>query len=140
MIFNLFGKSKVLIIYSSYYENITNSLLTSAVDELRGVSVKKLKVPGVLEIPSALSMSLSKNYDGYVVLGCVIRGETSHYDIVAIESARAILQLSIDHKLAIGNGILTVESEDQALSRVSKGGDAAKAALRMIELRKQLDV
>ena len=140
MKFNIFRKRKVLIIYSSYYAHITSSLLSTADDALTSVFVEKLEVPGVLEIPLALSMSLSKKYDGYVVLGCVIRGETSHYDIVATESARAILQLSIDHKLAIGNGILTVNSEAQALSRVSKGGDAARAALRMIELRKQLDV
>ena len=107
------------------------------------------KWPGVLEIPAALSMSLNvqksggKRYDGFIVLGCVIRGETTHYDIVANESARALMDLSVDEQLALGNGIQTVENEEQALARadknrLNKGGHAAQAALQMIKLRNQL--
>lgn len=82
-------------------------------------------------------------YDGYVLLGCVIRGETSHYDIVAVESARAVMSLAAQHELAVGNGILTVENADQArvradISKKDKGGDAARAALAMIALRRCL--
>lgn len=102
-------------------------------------------VPGVLEIPAAISMAEAsgKAYDGYVVVGCVIRGETTHYDIVANESARAIMNLAVEKRLAVGNGIQTVENEAQAWARArvsekNKGGGAAETALAMIELKKQL--
>ena len=86
----------------------------------------------------------SARYDGYIALGCVIRGETTHYDYVCSESARAIMDLAVDQQLAIGNGIITVENEDQAWARASqnkkdKGGFAANAALKMIKIRKELN-
>ena len=113
--------------------------------EEAGATFDHVSVPGVLEIPAAIAMGVksNKNYDGYVALGCVIRGETSHYDIVAIESARAIMNMSVDGPLAVGNGILTVENGDQAWARAkvsdkNKGAGAAKAALAMIELHKNM--
>lgn len=136
----------LLIIDAPYYEHIARELLTGAEAALQeaGATWDHLSVPGVLEIPAALVMAAdgAKAYDGFVTLGCVIRGETTHYDIVAFESARAIMTLTVDRKLALGNGIQTVENEAQALARarpsdLDKGGHAAKAALKMIEIREQ---
>jgi 6,7-dimethyl-8-ribityllumazine synthase len=101
-------------------------------------------VPGALEIPAAIAMASigGRHFDGYVALGCVIRGETSHYDTVCNESARGLMDLSLADGLAIGNGILTVENEDQAWARADaarkdKGGDAARAALAMAALKQE---
>ena len=136
------------IIVSNYYPHISRNLLfgtCSALDEAN-VSYEIINVPGVFEIPAAVSMVHSGlvSYDGYVVLGCVIRGETSHYDIVALESARALMDLSVRHNLALGNGILTVENESQAVARadsagLNKGGEAARAAIRMSEIKLQIE-
>ncbi|ADZ70346.1 6,7-dimethyl-8-ribityllumazine synthase [Polymorphum gilvum] len=143
----------VLIIEARFYADIADALFQGAsrVLEDAGATYERLFVPGVLEIPAALSMVLTAMenegviYDGFVLLGCVIRGETSHYDIVANESARAVMNLVIDADLALGNGILTVENGDQAWARArpdqkDKGGFAAKAALDMIRLRERLGV
>lgn len=134
--------TKVLIIEARYYDHINDYLLQGAQDALKqaGAQGDVLTVPGALEIPAALNMSLDKGYDAFVLLGCVIRGETSHYDIVCNESARGVYDLVLAHKLALGNGILTVENEAQALARAKpdqkdKGGEAAKAALRMLDIR-----
>ena len=142
-----------LIIDSPYYKEISEELLAGAVAALEaaGVSHRRISVPGVLEIPAALSMALvaadedGEEYDGYVVLGCVIRGETSHYDIVANESARAVMTMAVEDVLAIGNGILTVDNADQAWERArrdrkNKGGGAAEAALAMARLKRELGV
>ena len=137
----------LLIVDAQFYADIGDELLKGAFMALEeaGATFDHLSVPGVLEIPAAIAMAVksNKNYDGYVALGCVIRGETSHYDIVAIESARAIMTMSVNGPLAVGNGILTVENRDQAWARakvsdMNKGAGAAKAALAMIELQKQL--
>ena len=135
--------AKILIIYSNYYEDITRELLRGAVVELEDANthIEKIEVPGVLEIPAALAMAVkSGNYDGYVVLGCVIRGETTHYDIVANCSAQAILDLVCKKRLALGNGIQTVENQEQAWARANvsdknKGGGAASTALAMVKIR-----
>ncbi len=135
---------RVLIIEARYYNHINDQLLEGAklaLDE-GGASYDVLTVPGALEIPAALNMSLPRGYDAYVVLGCIIRGETSHYDVVQNESARGVYSLVMIHKLALGNGILTVENEAQALARSgvarkNKGGEAAKAALRMLDIKWQ---
>jgi 6,7-dimethyl-8-ribityllumazine synthase len=105
-----------------------------------GAEYDVLTVPGALEIPSAVSFSLNKGYDAFVVAGCIIRGETSHYDIVCNESARGVYDLVLAYDLPLGNAILTVENEAQALARAktdqkNKGGEAAKAALRMLEIK-----
>ena len=142
----------VLIIDAPYYEQFSTQLMEGALEvlEREGATHDKIDVPGVLEIPAALSMALEAaanggtHYDGFITLGCVIRGETTHYDIVAGESARALMDLSIAECLALGNGIQTVENADQAQARASKhdknkGGGAAQACLDMIKLRQSLN-
>ena len=138
---------KILVIEARYYESISEDLLQGALAKLQaaGAEVVKVNVPGALEIPHIISFAEKANsgYDGYVALGCVIRGETTHYDYVCGESARALMDLAVDHQLAIGNGIITVENEAQAIARSKpdqkdKGGFAASACLRMIQLRDEL--
>lgn len=138
----------ILIIDAPYYTHISKALVEGAEEVLKQqeASWDYLAVPGVLEVPAAISMALEgmsrggTAYDGFVTLGCVIRGETTHYDIVAFESARAIMDLTIAECLALGNGIQTVENEAQALARarkdqMNKGGHAASAVLEMIKIR-----
>ncbi len=135
----------LLIITSPYYQNIHEMLVEGAANAIEeaGASANLIAVPGALEIPAAIAMAMrSRHYAGYVALGCVLRGETSHYDIVANESARGLQQLALEHAAAIGNGILTCETMEQAIERAApaqgnKGGDAANAALRMIALAQQ---
>jgi len=138
---------KVLVIEARYYEGISDALLEGALDVLQkaGVEVTKVTVPGALEIPHVISYAhaAKSGYNGYVALGCVIRGETTHYDYVCEESARALMDLAVDYQLAIGNGIITVENEAQAWARAKKdekdkGGFAANAVLKMIKIRKEL--
>ena len=136
----------ILIIDSPYYEALADALLDGAVAALSeaGATHERLSVPGVLEIPAALEMAVaSGRFDAFVTLGMVIRGETSHYDIVAFESARAIMDQTVRHRLALGNGIQTVENEAQAWARAKrddkdKGGGAARAALAMLAVRERL--
>ncbi len=139
--------TKILIIEARYYEAISDALLEGALEVLQqpGVEITKVNVPGALEIPHVISYAQASDagFDGYVALGCVIRGETTHYDYVCEESARAIMDLAVNHQLAIGNGIITVENEDQAWARAdktkkNKGGFAADAVLKMIKMRKEL--
>ncbi|MCF8474489.1 MAG: 6,7-dimethyl-8-ribityllumazine synthase [Emcibacter sp.] len=140
----------LLIVSSPYYEDITNELLKGAVAALdkAGATYDKIDVPGAFEIPAAIRFAADAteqgrvSYDGYIALGCVIRGETSHYDYVCEESARGLQQLAFKDRLAIGYGILTVENDDQAWARASvdggnKGGYVADTALRMIELKQK---
>ena len=114
--------------------------------EKMGISYERLSVPGALEIPSAISLvsqgNEAKLFAGYIALGCVIRGETSHYDIVCGESARGLSKLALDKNLAIGNGILTVDNWEQAWARASvlkknKGRDAAIACLSLFEIKQR---
>lgn len=141
----------LLIVIARFYEDIADELVAGACEALKeaGATWRLVEVPGVLEIPAAVAMAIDAEedggevFDGYVTLGCVIRGETSHYDIVAVESARALMDLSVEESLAIGNGILTVENADQAWARArrtekNKGAGAANAALAMIRLREEL--
>jgi len=132
----------LLIVEARFYDAIADAALAGASAAIAhaGATHEVLTVPGALEIPAAIAFAdASGQYDGYVALGCVIRGETYHFDIVAGESARAIMALTLDG-LAIGNGILTVENEAQAWARADqrkkdKGGEAAKAALAMIAVK-----
>lgn len=141
----------LLIVEARFYEAIAEALKEGAVSALNtaGATFDVVGVPGVLEIPAAIAIALDATedggvyYDGFVLLGCVIRGETTHYDIVSNESARAIMDLSVSARTAIGNGIQTVENEDQAWARAKqsekdKGGGAARAALAMIDLAKKM--
>jgi 6,7-dimethyl-8-ribityllumazine synthase len=143
--------TKILIVEARFYADISDALLAGATAVLNqeGVEFDRIAVPGALEIPGAIAMANASghaagaNYDGYVALGCVIRGETTHYETVANESARGLMDLTVHQRLAIGNGILTVENEDQAWARVNasrvedKGGNAAKAAIAMVAFRRK---
>ena len=138
------GPLRVLMVEARFYNDILDALAEGAVAALEaaGVETERLAVPGALEIPAAIRLAMAAGYDGYVALGCVIRGETSHYDIVANESARALQTLAIEHELAIGNGILTVENHAQALDRAlpdrkNKGAEAAEACLTMIAIKRR---
>jgi 6,7-dimethyl-8-ribityllumazine synthase len=144
---------KLLIVEARFYDHLADALLegAKAVLEEAGASYDVVTVPGALEIPAAISFALDAaeeggtDYDGFVALGTVIRGETYHFDIVAGQSARALIDLSVEESLAIGNGILTTENEEQAWVRArksegDKGGFAARAALAMIALRAKLGV
>lgn len=144
-------KPHLLIVEARFYDDFADALLdgaTSALNEA-GATYDVITVPGALEIPPAIAMALDAaeqggvNYDGFIALGMVIRGETYHFDIVANESSRALMDLAVSESLAIGNGILTVENDEQAWARVrksdkDKGGFAARAALTMIDLREKL--
>ena len=138
--------ARVLVVEARYYAHINDLLLAGAraALEAAGVSVSHAVVPGALEIPPAIAIAQAAGaFDGYVALGCVIRGETSHYDLVAGESCRGLMELGIRTGAAIGNGILTVENERQALERADpalqdKGGGAAFAALSLMALRRSL--
>ena len=139
--------ARLLIVESRYYDHLSDLLLAGAraAIEEGGHTHETVTVPGALEIPAAIALAADTGrYDGYVALGVVIRGETYHFEIVAGESARGIMALTLEGH-AIGNGILTVEDEAQALARArpeerDKGGEAARAALAMIALRQQLQL
>ncbi len=136
--------ARFLIVEARFYNHLNDMLVSGAraALEAAGHDVEVLTVPGALELPGAISLaSESDRYDGYVAIGVVIRGETYHFEIVAGESARGIMALTMDG-MAIGNGILTVENEEQALVRADprqkdKGGEAAKAALALLELQQR---
>ena len=136
--------AKLLIVEARFYDHLNDLLLQGARGAIEEAvhSHETITVPGALEIPAALSLAAeSGRYDGFVALGVVIRGETYHFEIVANESARGIMALTMDG-LAIGNGILTVEDEAQALTRArpdekNKGGEAAKAALAMMQVQER---
>jgi 6,7-dimethyl-8-ribityllumazine synthase len=139
-------KIRILIVEGRFYSGISDELLRGATNAIEafGAEYEVVAVPGALEIPGVIAMAeegrhrpAGKHFDGYVALGCVIRGETHHFDIVANESARAIMDLTVGKHVCIGNGVLTVEDEDQAWVRArpsegDKGGGAAKACLDMI--------
>ena len=136
--------SRIMIVEARFYDDLADEMVTSAEAVLAeaNAEVRRVQVPGAFEIPAAIAMAetiCSVHYDGYVALGCVIRGETTHYDYVCGESARALQDMAVRDKLAIGYGILTVENFDQAWARAdrsrgNKGADAAKACLTMIDL------
>lgn len=142
---------RLLIVEARFYEDIADELVRGAIQHLEaaGAEYDRVTVPGAFEIPGAISMAHQgalkggAAYDGYVALGCVIRGETSHYDYVCGESARGLMDLAVRDTLAIGYGILTVENGDQAWARArvetgkNKGKDAAEACLAMVSLRHQ---
>jgi 6,7-dimethyl-8-ribityllumazine synthase len=141
----------LLIVEARFYDDMADALLKGATAALDagGATYDVVTVPGALEIPVAISMALDAAedggiaYDGFVALGVVIRGETYHFDIVANESARGLMNLAVAESLALGNGIMTTENDEQAWERVrpdrlDKGGFAAKAALTMIALREKL--
>lgn len=138
---------RVLVVEARFYDDVADELLKGALDVLTafGAEHTVASVPGALEIPAAIAMAEGGGapFDGYVALGCVIRGETHHFEVVANQSARALMDLAVGQSLAIGNGILTVEDEAQAWARAwvfegDKGGGAARACLEMIALKRRL--
>ena len=144
------GKARLLIVEARFHEALADALLAGAQAALddAGATYDVITVPGALEIPGVISMAVDAAdesgtyYDGFVALGVVIRGETYHFEIVANESSRGLMDLSVDG-IAVGNGILTVENEEQAWARArreegDKGGFAARAALTMIAIRERL--
>ena len=139
--------ARFLIVEARYYDGIGEMLLAGAVRALEaaGAGHELISVPGALEIPAAIKLGLKAgSYAGAIALGCVIRGETSHYDIVAGDSARALMDFSVAHRFPIGNGILTVDTDAQAQCRADtskddKGGGAARAVLSLIALKRQFE-
>jgi 6,7-dimethyl-8-ribityllumazine synthase len=143
--------ARILIVEARYYDGIADALLAGATKALKeaGAVFDRVSVPGSLEIPPAIAIALDaaqqrrKPYDGAVALGCVIRGETIHFEIVSHLSARGLMDLSVARKIPIGNGIITVDNETQAWARArvedqDKGGDAVRAALSLIGLKQSL--
>jgi len=125
---------KVLIVSARYYEDFSNSLELVASSLLHGKKIKYkiIKVPGVFEIPVSIAKNIKK-YDGFIALGCVIKGETPHFDFISQATTNAIMKLSIDHKKPIGNGIITSLNGEQALARSkTKGGEAARAVISIL--------
>jgi 6,7-dimethyl-8-ribityllumazine synthase len=143
-------KLRMLIVEARYYEQIADKLLQGATQVLdeAGASYERITVPGALEVPGAIAMAVDAAqkkrapFDGVVALGCVIQGETYHFDIVSNESARGLMDLTLS-QIPVGNGILTVDNEGQAQARVGggkghKGAEAAHAALAMVRLKREL--
>ena len=138
--------ARILIVEARFYDHLNDALLDGARTAIEdaGHSHDTITVPGALEVPAAIALAAETGrYDAFVALGVVIRGETYHFEVVSNESARGIMALSLDG-LAIGNGILTVENEAQALTRArrsekDKGGEAAKAAIVMMGLRERFN-
>jgi 6,7-dimethyl-8-ribityllumazine synthase len=147
----------ILIVEAPYYRDIADELRAGAIAALdaAGASHQVIAVPGAFEIPAAIALAaglhspvehkIARHYDGYLALGCVIRGETTHYDYVCEQSSRGLQDLAVNHGIAIGFGILTVENDEQAWARAlrtkkNKGAEAANAALAMIALKKFFSV
>ena len=125
-------KKKYLIVIADYYKNITNGLLKSSKDSIPKLStVKIIYVPGVFEIPVTISKNIKK-YDGFLALGCVIKGQTPHFDFISKASIEAIMKLSVDNKKPIGNGIITCLNMRQAIGRKKKGREAALAVISVL--------
>ena len=143
--------ARILLVEARFYDDIADALLAGAMKVLDEAQAKvdRISVPGSLEIPAAIAMALDaaqrkrRPYDGAVALGCVIRGDTIHFDIVSHQSARGLMDIAIARALPIGNGIITVDTEAQALARArpeeqDKGGDAARAALALVDIKRRL--
>ena len=144
---------KILIVEGRFYEDIADALFEGAREVLDavGMEYERMSVPGAFEVPQAIRFAIRSmeigsamnRYAGFIGFGCVIRGETSHYDYVCQESARALMDMAMNYSVAMGYGILTVENREQAWARAdmtkkNKGGDVAKACLRMMKVKKHL--
>jgi 6,7-dimethyl-8-ribityllumazine synthase len=143
--------ARMLVVEARFYEEIADALLAGATRALTEAkaSFDRISVPGSLEIPAAIALAVDaarrrrRPYDGAVALGCVIRGETIHFEVVSHQSARGLMEVSLARGIPIGNGIITVENEAQAYARArmeeqDKGGDAARAALALVALKRRL--
>ena len=142
----------IMIVEARFYAHISDALLQGVTAELdrQGVGYHRYEVSGAFEIPGAIRFAIEAGrtktiplpYDGYIALGCVIRGETTHYETICAESARGLMDIVLDHSVALANGILTVENEAQAISRASiedknKGREFAQACMTMVQLRRK---
>jgi 6,7-dimethyl-8-ribityllumazine synthase len=145
------GDARILVVEARFYDDIADALLAGATRalELAGAKFDRLTVPGSLEVPAAIAIAVDaaekrkQPYDGAVALGCVIRGDTIHFEIVSQESARALMDYAVTHRFPLGNGILTVDTESQAWARArmeeaDKGGDAVRACLAMVKLQRHV--
>ena len=145
----------LMIVEARFYEEIADLMMESVLQEVAeaGATYERFQVPGTFELPGAIQMAIRsmdfysarKRFDGYIALGCVIRGETTHYDYVCTESARGLNDLVLKYSIALGYGILTCENRDQALSRADRnrhdrGGAAARACLAMIDLKRKFNL
>lgn len=139
------SKSKILAVEARFYDDVADDLARGAAEvlEAAGYGLERLPVTGVFEIPAAIRMAVRSGapHAGYLALGCVIRGETDHYDHICREASRALMNITLDHSVALGFGVLTCETKAQADARAdpagkNKGAEAAHACLRMIELRR----
>ncbi|HEY8333948.1 MAG TPA: 6,7-dimethyl-8-ribityllumazine synthase [Tardiphaga sp.] len=143
--------ARALIVEARFYDDIQDALLAGALRELQaaGVIHDVITVPGALEIPAAIAIAVDaaaksgKPYDCAVALGCVVRGETIHFEIVSMESSRGLMDLAVNMRFPLGNGIITVNTDEQAWARaradeLNKGGDAARAALAMLRIKRRL--
>ena len=125
-------KKKILIIVAGYYESIARSLLKSAKNKIKNkCSIKVINVPGAFEIPVTISKNLNK-YDGFIALGCVIKGQTPHFDFISKATTDALMTLSITSKKPVGNGVITCLNKKQAIARSRKGSEAAQAVLSVL--------
>ena len=145
------GGARILVVEARFYDDIADALLAGATRSLEraGATFERVTVPGALEIPTAIAIALDnaeregRSFDGVVALGCVIRGGTGHYEIVATQSARALMDLSVALRLPLGNGVLTVDTEAQAWERArpdqgDKGGAAVESALALVRLKRRV--
>ena len=143
--------ARVLIVEARFYDDIQDALLEGAVTEIKAAAAthEVITVPGALEIPAAIAIAIDaaaekgRPYDAAIALGCVVRGDTIHFEIVSMESSRALMDLAVARKFPLGNGIITVNTEAQAWARaraseLNKGGDAARAALAMLRIKRRL--
>ena len=127
-------KNKVLIIQANYYKDISTALLKSAKNELKNFAkINVISVPGVFEIPVVISKNLKK-YDGFVALGCVIKGQTPHFDFISKSTTDAIMNISVESKKPVGNGIITCLNKNQAIARGKKGREAVNAVKTILSL------
>ncbi len=125
-------KKKILVVVADYYKDIANGLLNSAKSRLKNsYSIKIIKVPGVFEIPVTISKNIKK-YDAFIALGCVIKGQTPHFDFISYAATNAVMYLAVNNKKPVGNGIITCLNMTQARSRMKKGVEAAKAVISVI--------
>ena len=122
---------KILIVLADYYEDISSVLLKTAKNNLNNFSIKIIKVPGVFEIPITISKNIKK-YDAFIALGCVIKGETPHFDFISSAATQAIMNLSVNSKKPIGNGLITCLNMKQAKARGKKGKEAAQAVISVL--------
>ena len=126
-------KKKILIVASNFYPNITKSLINYATKNLKNVKYNIVYVPGIFEIPVVISKNIKK-YNGFIAIGCVIKGKTNHFELISNSTTAAIMNLTIQYKKPIGNGIISCFNKSQAINRVIKGKDAAIAVTKILQM------